>query len=109
MPTAHHFYGLVTPGGTGPNVKSNSHKYCLVIPGNEFVVYIRWGGGVKVNLRPSNKGDVFKYFCFNPETGKSHAAKTVEVGEIRYFASPESYPAVNEFNDWVLRIRKKQP
>jgi hypothetical protein len=82
-------------------------KYCLADPGQEYVVYLRWGGAVKVNLHPSSEGDIFEYHWFNPGNGKHHDIKTVKGGDIRFFSAPEGYPAVTNFKDWVLHIRKK--
>jgi hypothetical protein len=82
-------------------------KYCTARPGNEFVVYARWGGSVKVDLSPSTENDTFEYHWFNPDNGKSYPTKTIRGGGIKLFSCPESYPAVTEFKDWVLYIRKK--
>lgn len=81
-------------------------KYCIADPGKEYVAYLRWGGGVKVDLRPSLESDTFQYNWFNPDTGKSLQTKTVKGGGIRYFSSPGGYPAVPQFQDWVLYIKK---
>jgi hypothetical protein len=81
-------------------------KYCIALPGDEYVVYLRWGGNVKVDLRPSSEGDTFEYTWFDPATGKSLPAKTVKGGDVRYFRSPGGYPALLEFKDWVLRVKK---
>ena len=81
-------------------------KYCIALPGNEYVVYLRWGGGVKVDLRPSSENDTFEYTWFNPDTGKFLSPGTVKGGNVRYFASPNSYPAQLQYADWVLRLKK---
>jgi hypothetical protein len=82
-------------------------KFCLALPGKEFVVYLRWAGGVKVDLNPSAGSDSFEYAWYNPDTGKQHPGKTVSGGGIRYFSAPESYPSVTDFKDWVLHIKKR--
>jgi hypothetical protein len=81
-------------------------RYCIALPGDEYVVYLRWGGNIKVDLRPSSEDDTFEYTWFDPSTGKSLPAKTVKGGNVRYFRSPGGYPAQLEFKDWVLRVKK---
>jgi len=82
-------------------------KYCTAIPGKEYVVYLRWGGTLKVDLRPSSESDNFEYYWFNPGTGKSNEVKTVKGGAARFFAAPGGYPGTLDYKDWVLYIRKK--
>ena len=81
-------------------------KYAIADPGREYVVYLRWGGGVKVDLRPSSNNDTFQYRWYNPGTGQFLPAKKINGGSIRYFASPGGYPSVPDFKDWVLHIKK---
>lgn len=81
-------------------------KYCTAVPGETYVVYLRWGGTVKVDLRPSSENNAFEYRWFNPDTGKFLPGKIVKGGDIRSFASPGSYPGTLHFQDWVLHIRK---
>ena len=88
-------------------VKEYPDKYCLAIPGQEYLVYLRWGGTVKVDLRPSLKTDGFEYYWFDPGSGKSEQVKSVQGGAIRFFPAPGGYPATLNFKDWVLHIRKK--
>jgi hypothetical protein len=82
-------------------------KYCIAVPGRDYVVYLRWGGGVKVDLRPSSETDVFEYSWFNPDTGKFSAVKEVRGGGLQYFSSPGSYPSQVNFQDWVLHVKKR--
>jgi hypothetical protein len=81
-------------------------KYCIALPGNEYVVYLRWGGNVKVDLRPSSEDETFEYSWFDPATGKSLPGKIMKGGDVRYFHSPGGYPAQLEFKDWVLHVKK---
>lgn len=82
-------------------------KYALADPGKEYAVYLRWGGGVKVDLRPSSEQDTFEFRWYDPDQGKFTEAREVKGGAIRYFASPGAYPSVVNFRDWVLHIRKR--
>lgn len=83
-------------------------KYAIADPGNEYVVYMRWGGGAKVDLRPSSTEDTFEYRWFNPDTGEYTGQRRVQGGSVRYFSSPGGYPSTPHFRDWVLHIRKVQ-
>jgi hypothetical protein len=82
-------------------------KYCLALAGEEYIIYLRWGGGVKVDLRPSEQSDIFEYYWFNPANGKYYQTRSVKGGAITYFSAPESYPGVVDFKDWVLYIRNR--
>jgi hypothetical protein len=81
--------------------------YCAAVPGEEYVVYLRWGGGVKIDLRPSADADQFEWTWFNPATGESGGTGQVSGGAIRYFSPPEDYPGTLEFRDWVLHVRRR--
>lgn len=82
-------------------------KYCLAKPGEEYVIYLRYAGGVKVDLRPSSANDRFEYYWFDPGSGKTDPSNEIRGGEVHFFSAPESYPGVRDFKDWVLYIRKK--
>ncbi len=82
-------------------------KYAIADPGKEYVVYLRWGGSVKVDLKPSTENDDFEFRWFNPGTGEFRNPRTVKGGDVRYFASPGGYPGVLHYQDWVLHIKKK--
>jgi hypothetical protein len=84
-----------------------SDKYCLANPGQEYLLYLRWGGTLKADLRPSSVADDFEYKWFDPATGKYNNPRTVKGGAIRFFSAPGGYPGTLNFKDWVLHIRKK--
>lgn len=81
-------------------------KYCLAKPGNEYIVYLRYAGGIKIDLKPSSETDIFEYYWFDPAEGKYYPPKTIHGGATQYFSSPEAYPATLDFKDWVLHIKK---
>ena len=84
-----------------------AEKYCSAVPGREYVMYVRWGGAIKVNLNPSSPDDTFEFIWFNPRTGTDHTTGTVSGGDSRYFYAPEGYPTHPHYKDWVLHVRKK--
>lgn len=82
-------------------------KYCAAVPGGEYIVYLRWAGTVKVDLRPSTASDSFEYYWYNPATAQSGSSRVVKGGGIRFFSAPGAYPGTLNYSDWVLHIRKK--
>ncbi len=82
-------------------------KFCAAVPGMEIVVYLRWGGAVRVNLNPSSEDDKFECTWFDPAVGESRKDDTVSGGGIKYFYSPTRYPHNLQQRDWVLHLRKK--
>ncbi|MBS1747432.1 MAG: DUF4038 domain-containing protein [Bacteroidetes bacterium] len=82
-------------------------KYCFARPGEEYVIYLRYAGGVKVDLQPSSTNDIFEYYWFDPGSGKYYQTNEIKGGVMQYFSAPESYPEEKNFKDWVLYIHKK--
>lgn len=80
-------------------------KFCSAVPGREYVVYLRYGGALKLDLKPSSANDTFEFTWF--DLAKSGAAKSgsVKGGAVREFQAPEDYPRVREFRDWLLHVR----
>jgi hypothetical protein len=82
------------------------NKYCLALPGQEYVVYLRWGGTFKLDLKTASEKDSFQYFWFDPATGKSLSPKVVKGGTEVFFSAPGGYPGNVNFHDWVLHVKK---
>jgi len=82
--------------------------FCLARPGEEYVIYLRYGGVAR--LKMDGKATAAKYSCqwFNPVSGKMSDATLMEGSELMRFSCPESFPAVHEYQDWVLYMRKVQ-
>ncbi|HEX2976115.1 MAG TPA: putative collagen-binding domain-containing protein, partial [Bacteroidales bacterium] len=81
--------------------------FCLASPGEEYILYLRYGGTVKVNLGSSVSGSRFEYRWYNPGTGKYNDPVKIKGDKnIVTFNCPESYPAAVDYHDWVLYIRK---
>jgi len=82
-------------------------KSCAAVPGQEYLVYLRYGGTVKIDLKPSTQDDVFECICFEPSAGTQGGTLTVTGGKIGTFYPPEHYPHYQQCRDWVLHIKKK--
>src|SRR5690606_21542106 len=80
-------------------------KYCLETPGKEYILYLRWGGTLKLDLTafPGK----FDYYWFNPATGESLDPKTISGGNLHFFSAPGGYPGTPDFQDWVLHVRAR--
>jgi hypothetical protein len=81
-------------------------KYCSAIPGQEYLLYVRWGGTLKLDLRPSSENDKFRYTWIDLVDQAEHTGGTAAGGQIRQFQAPEGYPQVRRIKDWVLYIAK---
>ena len=84
-------------------------RFCSAVPGQEYVVYLRWGGLVKVDLRPSTENDTFRYTWFDLAEGKEKNSGTVKGGALRDFGTPEDFPQFPHYKDWLLHIVRAQP
>jgi hypothetical protein len=85
-------------------------KFCAAIPGQEYVLYLRYGSGVTVDLSSTPKTDTFDFRWFNPATGEYSPGPT-EPGGGRVHVGPPPIKGVDNLNqqDWVLHIRKAKP
>jgi hypothetical protein len=85
-------------------VKEYPQPFCLAKPGEEYVLYLRYGGTVKVKMEDSAINTKFKYHWYNPATGKIYDSKIVQGKNILQFNCPDGYPSVPDYKDWVLYI-----
>lgn len=81
--------------------------FCLAKPGEEYVVYLRYAGTVKVRMDDLAVSEQYQYHWFNPATGKSSDSKTIHGKSILEFSCPESYPDIPDYKDWVLYIGRE--
>lgn len=88
-------------------VSEYPQPFCLAKPGEEYVVYLRYGGTFKIRLNNADTTEMYKCHWFNPSTGKISDAKSIQGSGILEFNCPESYPDIPEFKDWVFYIRKE--
>ena len=81
--------------------------FCLAKPGEEYVLYLRYGGTITIKMDDSAASEKYKYHWYNPATGKADDSKTVQGKNLLKFNCPESYPDVIDYKDWVLYICKE--
>ncbi|HOK45312.1 MAG TPA: DUF4038 domain-containing protein [Bryobacteraceae bacterium] len=89
-------------------VSDYAARFCAAEAGRNYVVYARWGGALKVDLRPSSETDTFRYTWFDLTTGSERRSGTVQGGGLREFRTPEDYPRFPQHKDWVLHIRRAE-
>ena len=74
-----------------PSTSLCSTTYCLVNPGNEYLVYQPYSGSLTVNIQSGT----YSYEWFNTATGSvAGAGRITDSGGIRSFTPPFSGPAV---------------
>lgn len=88
-------------------VLENPSHYCAAVPGKEYVVYLRWGGVTKVDLRPSSSEEEFAYEWIDLVEQEARTTGAVPGGDIRQFRPPEDYPGALHYKDWVLHVVKR--
>jgi hypothetical protein len=87
-------------------VSESSAPFCSAVPGSRYVLYLRYGGTLKVDLRPSRETDQFEYTWIDLEQSKERTSGKVSGGALREFRAPEDYPGSLQFKDWLLHIRR---
>jgi hypothetical protein len=85
-------------------VSGNPSRFCRAAPGREYVLYLRWGGAVNVDL---GSGGRFTYTWFDLTMGKDRTRGSVEGGGRREFRPPEDYPRQPQAKDWLLHITRR--
>ena len=81
--------------------------FCLAKPGEEYVMYLRYGGVFKVKMDESAVSITYLCQWYNPATGKLTDSSTVKGSGLLTFSCPESFPSVPNYRDWVLYLRKE--
>jgi hypothetical protein len=74
------------------------------IAGQEYLVYARYGGQLKLDLRSSAESDRFRFTWIDLVASKESRTGTVNGGAIRTFHAPEDYPGNREYKDWLLDV-----
>lgn len=80
-------------------IDENKDNFCSAIPGKEYIIFLRHGGSVKVNLSNGSEKDKFNIHWFNPRTGIDKSSGNTAGGGSRSFTAPDSF-------DWVLHMVK---
>ncbi|MBD3274856.1 MAG: DUF4038 domain-containing protein [Candidatus Marinimicrobia bacterium] len=84
-----------------------AEPYCAADPGNEYVIYLRYGGAAKIDLSDLPSGAKFQYKWLNPSNGKIGGTGELESGNRRIINAPGGYPSNPDVQDWVIHIVKQ--
>jgi hypothetical protein len=74
------------------------------ITGEEYVVYARYGGQLKLDLRSSLASDRYRFTWIDLVASKEARGGTINGAAIRSFHAPEDYPGNLQFKDWLLHV-----
>ncbi len=87
-------------------VSDSPQPFCLANPGKEYVVYLRYGGMIHLDMGETAEGKQFNFYWYNPATGESTSGKKVTGGRKVQFTAPGMYPGTLEYSDWVLHVNE---
>jgi Protein of unknown function (DUF4038)/Domain of unknown function (DUF5060)/Putative collagen-binding domain of a collagenase len=87
-------------------VKEYPQPFCLAKPGEEYVIYLRYGGTVNIQMDGDASAKNYRYYWYNPATGKEYDSKSIHGKNILQFNCPDGYPGIQDYKDWVLYICK---
>ncbi len=73
-------------------------------PGKEYLVYARYGGQLKLDLRSASETDTFRWTWIDLVASREGRSGTVTGGAIRIFHAPEDYPANLQYTDGLLHV-----
>lgn len=85
-------------------VNDYPQPFCLAIPGTEYIVYLRYGGMINLNIGKNGTDKEFSYYWYNPATGVTTDKKQIKGNKTLQFTAPGMYPGSLNYSDWVLRV-----
>jgi hypothetical protein len=88
-------------------VQEYPQPFCLALPGEEYVIYLRYGGVARLKMDDNAASKTYLYQWYNPGTGKFSATSSIKGSAYLKFVCPESYPEDHDYKDWVLYLRKE--
>ncbi len=87
-------------------VVENPSKYCLAIPGQVYMMFLRWGGAVKIDLT-DYADKTFTRQWIDLVTEQTHEPRGLKGGTVHVINAPEDFPGTRQEKDWVLLILRK--
>jgi hypothetical protein len=88
-------------------VQEYPQPFCMAKPGEEYVVYLRYGGVCRLKIEKSQAADELIYQWYDPATGRLSEPGTINGSGLVEFSSPDSYPESPHYKDWVLHVYRK--
>lgn len=87
-------------------VKEYPQPFCLADPGKEYILYLRYGGVVKLEMDVEAASHSYLFKWYDPSSGEYYDERKVEGKEVLLFNCPESYPGTLELKDFVLHVKR---
>ncbi|MGQ9607503.1 MAG: DUF5060 domain-containing protein [Thermogutta sp.] len=100
------FWDMANADDLVGNVKNDNSRFCLALPGQEYVVYLPSGGTCDLDLSGVT-GD-FAVRWYDPRNGgelRIGSVKRVAGGKVVSLGQPPAH----EGEDWVILVRKDRP
>ena len=88
-------------------IKEYPQPFCLAKPGEEYVVYLRYGGTAKIAMDAEAAANKYRYNWYHPSAGKIYDTLSIQGKSILQFNCPDGYPSDPDYKDWVLYISKE--
>jgi len=85
-------------------VIENPSQYCLAVPGEVYLMFLRWGGAVKLDLT-AYSAKTFTRQWIDLATEKAHDPRKLKGGVVHVINAPEDFPAVRQEKDWLLLVK----
>jgi hypothetical protein len=88
-------------------VNDYPQPFCLAIPGKEYIVYLRYGGMINLDIGQNNTEKELSYYWYNPATGEATSKNSIKGNHTLQFVAPGIYPGSLKYSDWVLHVFTK--
>lgn len=88
-------------------IKEYPQPFCLARKGEEYVIYLRYGGVAKLTIDPESASYTYIYKWYDPSSGKYSEEKNMQGSTLMSFSCPEQYPGTVNYHDWVLHVKRK--
>jgi hypothetical protein len=85
----------------------NPAPFCAAEPGQQYLVYARWGGTVWLDLGATPVDQTFAFQWIDLVNEKVRQHGTIHGGAIRELDPPEGYPGTLQCKDWLLHVKRK--
>ena len=85
-------------------VNDYPQPFCLARPGEEYIVYLRYGGMINLEIGDDGKEKSFSYYWYNPANGETAATRRIKGDKSLKFTAPGMYPGSPHYSDWVLHV-----
>lgn len=85
-------------------VLENPSTFCAANPGKEYLIYLRYGGSVKLDFTEISSDKKFTYVWIDLVNNTISKKNLITGGKVIELKCPEDFPGVVNFKDWVVHI-----